>query len=121
MRMTMENAEAALRGVDEKFVGIFRHGSLEVEFYRPKKADLQTPHSRDEVYVVVSGRGEFFKDGNREPFEAGEVLFVPAGVEHRFEDFLRRFRDVGVLLWARGWGDGPVSRRGSSPGRLKRI
>jgi uncharacterized protein YjlB len=26
-------------------------------------------------------------DGHRQPFEAGEALFVPAGVTHRFEDY----------------------------------
>jgi mannose-6-phosphate isomerase-like protein (cupin superfamily) len=30
------------------------HG-LEVRWYRPTALDPQTPHDRDEVYVVVSG------------------------------------------------------------------
>ena len=29
--------------------------------------------------------------GVRQPFIPGEVLFVPAGVEHRFEDFTEDF------------------------------
>jgi mannose-6-phosphate isomerase-like protein (cupin superfamily) len=29
----------------------------------------------------------FWNDGVRRPVEPGEVLFVPAGIEHRFEDF----------------------------------
>lgn len=91
MRMTTENARVALRGVEERFVSIFRHGSLEVEFYQPVEIDPQTPHSRDEIYVVVSGSGQFFCDGERQPFEPGEVLFVPAGIEHRFEDFTEDF------------------------------
>jgi mannose-6-phosphate isomerase-like protein (cupin superfamily) len=85
--MTVENAHKALSGLDERFVTLFRHGSLEVEFYRPIGYDPQQPHTRDEVYVVASGRGVFFNGGVRQVFEAGEVLFVPAGVEHRFEDF----------------------------------
>jgi hypothetical protein len=32
---------------------LFRHGSLEVEFYRPEGVDLQQPHDRDEIYVVI--------------------------------------------------------------------
>ena len=44
-------------------------------------------HHQDEIYVIVRGRGALFHDGRRDPFEAGDVMFVAAGVEHRFEDF----------------------------------
>lgn len=91
MRMTITNAEGARSAAPERFVQLFRHGSLQVEFYRPIEIDRQTPHTRDEVYVVASGSGEFVNGGERQPFEAGEVLFVPAGVEHRFEDFTDDF------------------------------
>lgn len=87
MRLTTVNAEGVLTDATRPFVKLLEHGSLEVEYYRPVGVDLQTPHTRDEVYVIASGRGEFFCDGERQPFEPGEVLFVPAGVEHRFEDF----------------------------------
>jgi mannose-6-phosphate isomerase-like protein (cupin superfamily) len=36
---------------------------------------------------VIAGRGTFRNGGERHPFERGDVLFVAAGVEHRFEDF----------------------------------
>ncbi len=51
----------------------------------------QTPHDRDELYVVASGRGTFFVGGQRVPFGPGDVLFVAATVEHRFEDFSEDF------------------------------
>lgn len=66
---------------------IFEHGSLEIRWYAPRGSDPQGPHTRDEVYVIVSGRGTFFRDGRRAPFGPGDLLFVPAGAEHRFEDF----------------------------------
>jgi len=71
----------------ERFVQLFRHGTLEVEYYAPRGHDAQTPHRRDEVYVVVSGEGEFVHDGKRDPCRAGDCLFVAAEVEHRFERF----------------------------------
>jgi len=37
--------------------------------------------------VVARGRGQFLNGGVRHPFGPGDVLFVPAGVVHRFEDF----------------------------------
>jgi mannose-6-phosphate isomerase-like protein (cupin superfamily) len=73
------------------FAEVFRHGSLQVEVYKPEGVDRQMPHTRDEVYVVICGSGHFVNGDTRQPFEAGEVLFVPAGVVHRFEDFTDDF------------------------------
>lgn len=70
-----------------RFVKVLEHGTLEVEIYAPRGHDPQQPHTRDEVYVVVSGSGWFVNGGDRHPFSAGDLLFVPAGVVHRFEDF----------------------------------
>ena len=88
-RLTTQAALAALADSDDgkPYRLLFAHGSLEVEVYRPIGKDLQTPHTRDEVYVVIAGHGEFVNGGERRPFQAGELLFVPAGVEHRFENF----------------------------------
>ena len=84
---------AALAQLSEEktFALLFKHGSLEVEIYRPVGADKQTPHRRDEIYAVLSGHGVFSCAGERRPFAPGEVLFAPAGVEHRFEEFTPDF------------------------------
>jgi mannose-6-phosphate isomerase-like protein (cupin superfamily) len=74
-------------GESPRFAQVFAHGSLEVEIYAPRGHDPQTPHSRDEVYVVVAGRGKFFCGGDTRDFAPGELLFVPAGLEHLFLDF----------------------------------
>lgn len=86
-RMTPEGALAALAASGKEFTPLFRHGTLEVEVYRPRGVDNQRPHTRDEVYVVISGTGTFLHAGERRPFGPGEVLFAPAGAEHRFEGF----------------------------------
>lgn len=67
------------------------HGTLDVLLYAPKEKDPQTPHLQDEVYVVVSGSGIFFDGKNRYPFGKGDVLFVPAKTEHKFEKFSKDF------------------------------
>jgi mannose-6-phosphate isomerase-like protein (cupin superfamily) len=91
-RLTPENALAKLAAAGgPEFVGLFRHGSLEVEVYRPVKVDRQKPHTRDEVYVVISGSGSFVSGESRRPFGPGEVLFVATGVPHRFEEFTDDF------------------------------
>ncbi len=107
-RMTPTQARAALRQTpDSLFVRLFQHGTLEVEFYKPEYEDLQTPHTRDEVYVVVSGTGTFFNGDVRHPFVPGEVLFVPAGVEHRFVDFTDDFATWVFFFGPEGGEAGP--------------
>ena len=84
----------ALSGLDqlpgpdgERSIELFRHGTLAVELYAPRVTDPQHPHKRDEIYVVVSGTGKFRRENVEFSFGPGDVLFVPAGKEHRFIDF----------------------------------
>ena len=48
--------------------------------------DPQSPHTEDELYVVMSGRGSVTVGRDVRPVVAGSVIFVGAGVEHRFHD-----------------------------------
>ena len=82
--LTVSNARTALGGAE--LAEVFRHGTLAVEFYAPDGVDRQTPHARDEVYVVASGRATFQNGPDRHPVEPGQILFVPAGVAHKFVD-----------------------------------
>ncbi len=85
---TVEAGLAALPGqAGERFVKLYEHGTLLMEIYAPRGTDPQQPHSRDEVYVVISGSGQFVNGAARHEFGPGDALFVPAGVVHRFEDF----------------------------------
>lgn len=90
----------------ERFAKLFQHGTLEVEVYAPRGADPQKPHRRDEVYVVASGSGTFLCDGAREAFGPGDFLFVPAGVEHRFEAFSDDLA-VWVIFYGSDGGEEP--------------
>ena len=90
-RLTISNALESIKDSNELFKQLFSHGSLTVEIYKPQKVDLQQPHTRDELYVIASGSGYFVNGNSREKFEPGEVLFVPAGVVHRFEEFTDDF------------------------------
>jgi mannose-6-phosphate isomerase-like protein (cupin superfamily) len=104
-RLTTWSALRALARTDKPFIELFRHGTLAVEFYKPEGVDGQTPHTRDEVYVVVSGSGTFLRGGVRRPFEPGEVLFAAAGVEHHFEDFTADFA-TWVFFYGPEGGEG---------------
>jgi mannose-6-phosphate isomerase-like protein (cupin superfamily) len=77
------------------FVRALAHGSMSVELFAPGTSglgrDIQQPHSQDELYVVQRGRSAFWLRDERCDVQAGDVLFVPAGAEHRFENFSQDF------------------------------
>ncbi len=49
--------------------------------------DRQQPHERDELYVVLEGRGTLEIEGERVDLKEGEASFVPAGAEHGFAGY----------------------------------
>jgi RimJ/RimL family protein N-acetyltransferase/mannose-6-phosphate isomerase-like protein (cupin superfamily) len=75
----------------QRSVELFRHGTLTVKMYAPRGRDTQTPHTRDEAYVIARGSGKFFDGVRTVACAAGDFLFAPAGVTHRFEDFTDDF------------------------------
>jgi len=86
-------------------VELLTHGTLTVEIFSPRGRDPQQPHTRDEAYVVVRGRGEFVFGEERTAVEAGDFLFVPAGVAHRFEHFSDDLA-VWVIFYGPEGGEG---------------
>lgn len=58
--------------------------------------DHQQPHSEDEVYYVVSGRGQIQVDGEDRPVGAGSIIFVAAHVPHHFHTITA---DLSVLVF----------------------
>ena len=81
------------------YAELFSHGTLTVEIYAPKGIDLQQPHTRDELYIVVAGSGWFSVEGQRFQFGPGDALFAAAGEDHRFEDFTE-----DLLTWVVFYG-----------------
>ena len=48
--------------------------------------DPQQPHAEDELYFVLDGSGRFTVGAEDMAVEAGQLLFVPARIPHRFHD-----------------------------------
>ena len=66
---------------------VFVDGDLEIRLYAPKGQDPQTPHDRDELYIVAAGHGTFRVGEQVNPVETGALLYAAAHEIHRFEDF----------------------------------
>ena len=103
---TVEQATAHPIPKGERSAPIFAHGSMLVKYYAPRGTDEQTPHSRDELYVVAQGSGTFVNGDDQHPFSAGDVLFVRAGVPHRFENFTDDF-GTWVIFYGPEGGERP--------------
>ena len=63
-----------------------RHDSMSLGLYvlPAGGADPQQPHTEDEAYYIVSGRGQIDVDGEDRPVGPGSVVFVGRGVPHHF-------------------------------------
>jgi mannose-6-phosphate isomerase-like protein (cupin superfamily) len=76
--------------------------------------DLQQPHAEDEVYIVAAGGALFTADDQTREVRAGDVLFVAAGVPHRFHDISEELRLIVVFAPPEGslsGGDGVADGR----------
>lgn len=104
MKIGSNEALDKLSKLPSPFLTVFNHGTLSVEVYKPIKEDLQQPHTRDEIYIIIAGSGEFLNDGVRTTFQPGDFLFVPAGVVHRFENFTDDF-STWVLFYGPEGGE----------------
>ncbi|HEV8403247.1 MAG TPA: cupin domain-containing protein [Candidatus Limnocylindrales bacterium] len=64
--------------------------------------DLQSPHTEDELYHVLAGRGMVTVGDETRPVVPGTVIFVGAGVPHRFHDIAERLALLVVFGPAEG-------------------
>ena len=70
----------------ERSARVWQRGTLDVAFALPVPPKEQAPHTQDEIYIIIRGRGVLIHDGRRDSFESGDILFVAAGTPHQFED-----------------------------------
>ena len=82
-----ETLEKITEDNKERYTAILENENIEIGLYAPVNDDLQSPHMKDEIYIVVKGEGTFFNDGKRVIFGPGDLFLVSAGAEHRFENF----------------------------------
>src|SRR5258707_11870145 len=93
-KLPVGNGIPALSRTNATFARLLEQPTFDVGLYKPAGNDEQGPHSRDELYVIATGSGEFTCQGQAERFQSGDAFFVPAGAEHRFSKF-----SLGFSTW----------------------
>ncbi len=106
LRVKVAEAAATANDAGRATALMLANGTMELRWFAPKQEDPQTPHDRDELYIIVSGTGTFMRAVESHPFDddalpiqgeervsfgPGDALFVPAGTVHRFEEFSQDF------------------------------
>ncbi len=89
--ISIEAAANLLEKENERFVQVMKNGNMKVEYFAPKRFDRQQPHSQDELYIIIAGETDFLRDGKTMECSQGDVIFVPAKMEHRFVNFSEDF------------------------------
>jgi len=83
------SALGSLRRRDGKaYLEFLRVSSMSAGVYVLSKAgvDLQAPHTEDEIYYIANGQARIRVGSDYSEVRAGSIVYVPAGVEHRFTD-----------------------------------
>lgn len=76
----------------------FEKNGVKLVFFAPKNKDYQTFHEEDEFYFIVRGNGEIMIGEEVFPCQTGDAFFVPAKVEHRFENFSDDFATWAIFF-----------------------
>lgn len=66
------------------------------------ETDLQTPHGEDELYYVISGRGQIRVDGEDRLVQAGSIIYVAKRVDHRFHSIAEALQILVLFAPAEG-------------------
>ncbi len=86
-----EGVEQLKQETEQKFTVLMKYGTMQLQYFSPEEVDTQTPHLQDEIYLITSGESDFYRNGETIKCKTNDVLFVPAGMEHRFINFSNDF------------------------------
>jgi mannose-6-phosphate isomerase-like protein (cupin superfamily) len=101
---TLDDALARQQAGGAPWTELLRSPDLSAGLYvLPAGAtDPQQPHTEDEVYVILAGRGRFTAGDETIEAGPGAIIFVPALVPHRFHDISEELRIVVAFGPAEG-------------------
>ncbi|MEU6661676.1 cupin domain-containing protein [Streptomyces sp. NPDC046821] len=95
----LDELEAERAANDGAYLQFLRERNMSVGLYALDAGDQdpQRPHQQDEVYVVVSGRASLTVGMETTQVARGSVVYVPAGVTHKFHHISEDLRVLVVF------------------------
>jgi len=98
-------------GAGKSYLEFLRSHALSVGLYvlRAGEQDTQQPHTEDEVYYVIEGRASFQAGSENLAIQAGSVLYVEAGEEHRFHSIEQDLKVLVLFAPPEGLGTRHIS------------
>jgi len=105
----LESLEDRRAGGGRPYLEFLRVPALSVGLYTLEAGavDGQSPHTEDEVYVVMSGRARISVGNEVRDVGPGSVVYVAATVPHRFHDIVERLEILVVFAPAEYSQAGP--------------
>ena len=95
----LDDLEAERAANDGAYLQFLRERNMSAGLYAldAGEIDRQQPHRQDEVYVVVSGRASITVGMETTQISRGSVVYVPAGVAHKFHHITEDLRVLVVF------------------------
>ncbi len=96
---TTLDALASAQPASQAYRAFLRQSSMEAGIYQlaAGAADSQESHQRDELYVILAGSASLEVDGTEQAVTPGSIVFVRAGVQHRFTAIASALRVLVVF------------------------
>ncbi|MFB6713454.1 MULTISPECIES: cupin domain-containing protein [unclassified Streptomyces] len=95
----LDELEAERAANDGAYLQFVKERNMSVGLYALDAGELDTqqPHKEDEVYFVVSGRASITVGMETTQVGRGSVVYVPAGVAHKFHHITEDLRVMVVF------------------------
>ncbi|MEU5424258.1 cupin domain-containing protein [Streptomyces olivoreticuli] len=95
----LDELEAERAANEGAYLQFLRERNMSVGLYALDAGDTdpQTPHAQDEVYMVMSGRAAITVGDETTEVARGSVVYVRAGVPHRFHHISEDLRVLVVF------------------------
>lgn len=95
----LEELEAERAANDGAYLQFLRERNMSAGLYAldAGSTDPQKPHGQDEIYLVVSGRASITVGMETTQVARGSVVYVPAGVPHKFHHISEDLRVMVIF------------------------
>jgi mannose-6-phosphate isomerase-like protein (cupin superfamily) len=95
----LDDLEAERAANNGAYLSFLRERNMSAGLYALQAGELdpQAPHGQDEIYLVVSGRAAITVGEETTTVARGSVVYVPAGVAHRFHHVTEDLRVMVVF------------------------